>query len=150
MEEDNFDELKPSITLTTDDELYESFEESIVEDLDEEPLVPQNVRLFRVRRNLELSSGKVYRAGVLATLDDVSREGKDILLTNKVITPAKVPPLRAIPGWYERSEMYAKVGIVDVAQFIVADKKRLAKRFHVPEAEIEKQVAELTRYLEIA
>ncbi len=104
--------------------------------------------LYRIHVSVQVEGGRRYRAGEIAELKEVSKEGIETLLGKEVISIARTPPLSVLPGWDERSKVLAEEGIEDVEDLLcTTEEDRLAELLEVPEGELEEMYQEARSFL---
>lgn len=91
--------------------------------------------------------GSIVPRGTINQLKKCSPKAIKLLLSAGRIAEVVAPPLKIIPGWEERAEALAGVGIENVAQLVTADLPAVAEELDVPVEGLEKAADTVRKYV---
>jgi len=104
--------------------------------------------LYRVLRQLHAGKRGLIYAGSLTRLEWLGDDGIEKLVAVGAVSEVQPPPLAVLPGWKRRAAPLAKMDIVDVTQFLLADTDAIAQQVGRKAATVEMWKREVEGWLQ--
>jgi len=105
------------------------------------------VAMYRVLHTLDVGKAGYLYPGSFSRMEWLDARGIAALEHKGAISRVHAPPIMILPGWTERAEILAQVGIQDAEQFLEAEAETLADALDVEEKEVEEMREVLLTWL---